>query len=94
MNGYSEHSRSAMIRKRVDRGLIQVRPLQAAHQLQGVHAGHRQDVSVGIALRRHREHRVRDRAERRRDDRLIELLGRDFASFPALVLPQQAGRAG
>ena len=57
----------------VEGGLIQVRPLEAAHQLQGVHAGDGQDVSVGVALGRHREHRVRDRAERRRDDRLVEL---------------------
>jgi hypothetical protein len=59
---------------RVDGGLIQIRPLQAAHQLQGVNAGDGQDVSAGIALRRHREHRVRDRAERRRDERLVQRL--------------------
>ena len=80
----------------VDGGLIQVRSLQAADQLQGVHAGDGQDVGVGIALRRHREHRVRDRAERRCDDRLVQRLSPtavrlDLARFPALVLPQQAG---
>ena len=58
----------------VQGGLIQVRPLEAAHQLQGVHAGDGQDVGVGVALGRHREHRVRHRAERLRDDRLVELL--------------------
>ena len=56
-------------------GLVEVRPLEAADQLQGVHAGDGQDVSIGVPLGRHREHRVGDRAERRRDDRLVELPG-------------------
>jgi hypothetical protein len=76
-------------------GLIQVRTLKAAHELQGVHAGDGQDVGVGITSGCHREHRVRDGAEGRRDDRLVErlslaLVRLDLASFPALVLPQQA----
>ena len=58
----------------VERGLVQVGTLQPADQLQRVHARHGQHIGLGVTLRRDREHRVRHRAERRRDDRLVELL--------------------
>jgi hypothetical protein len=77
----------------VERSRVHVRPLQPAHQLQRVHPRHRQDIGL-IAPRCGREHRMRDRAERRGDDRLIELIRLHLACFPPLVLPQQAGSAG
>jgi hypothetical protein len=66
-------------------------------QLQRVHAGHGQDISVAITPARDREHRMGHRAEHLRDDRLVEQLGLppvrlDLTSLPPLVLPQQARR--
>ena len=73
MNGYSEHKPVRHHPQAAQRGVIQVRTLQPADQLQRVHAGDRQHVGVGVAPGRHREHRVRDGPERPGDDRLVEL---------------------
>jgi hypothetical protein len=76
------------------RGVIKIRTLQPADQLQRVHACDRQYIGVGVAPGRHREDRVCDGPECPGDDRLVELTRLDLARLPAFPLPQQTRIVG
>jgi hypothetical protein len=58
----------------VKRGIVDVGPVEAAHDLQRLHAGRCKNLLVPVPSRRRREERVRHGAEQGCDDRLVEVV--------------------
>lgn len=58
----------------IERGAVDIGPVQSAHDLQRLHAARRQDLPVSVSPRWRREERVRHGAEPGRDDRPVAVL--------------------
>ncbi|MFF7371893.1 hypothetical protein [Streptomyces tricolor] len=58
----------------IKRGVVDIGPVETAHDLQRLHAGRCKDLPVSIPPRGCREERMRHGAEEGRDDRLIEVV--------------------